>query len=440
MCLWSLRTGKDVLTIKGPKTYLWTVTYAPRGASFGSTTGEGSVILWDSESGKEKARFHINDETVVSIAIAISGKFVAAGEAQGVRILSLEEDKQEHSLIDGVRDVCFVALGQCDKTLVSVSSDKKVRLWDMNTRKLRKELDANCVVASCSRDGRMLAVSDEKKKAIRVYDLDRDRWVATLDVGEMKVHHLAMSPDGEFVAHGDRRSFVLSEILSGQPVIKHELPADLIASIAYAPDGRTIASGNGATAVILWDCTGCRWDRLRLVLETPKLDLIETFEALGGKDAVAANRAVWTLSTCGKPVLALLREQLKPVTAEQNRIRQLLDDLASDVFETRKAASQELERIGDGAEPLLQERLASDDDLESNRQIGKILDKIQASPSYLRAHRAVRLLEAMGGEEAVKILEQLASGTKDVARTRKASEALARLKARNALRPTPSKP
>jgi hypothetical protein len=355
------------------------------------------------------------------------------GEDNGIRICKCKEAKNEQARIAGVKNVCFLALTHDDKTLISVSSDRSVRLWEFKDRKEKRRLDAKAVVASCSHDGLVLAVSDEDKKAIRVYDVTRDQWIGSFKIEDMKVFNLAVSPDGEVVALGDKKTIALMEVMSGQVVVRHSLPANIINAIAFAPDGRTIASANSFTPeVLLWDCTGCEWDQSKMVLKAPKFEPDQMWDALGSEDTRLANKAVWTLSMGDEAVRAMLRERLHPAKWNRKQIEQLVSDLGSELYEVRKTATKELENIGEAAEPLLKKTLSAGPNLEGRRRIEAILQRISTNPDHMRTRRAIRILEHMGDDTSLRILESLATGSEEAVLTQKAKGALARMRTKSA--------
>ena len=125
---------------------------------------------------------------------------------------------------------------------------------------------------------------------------------------------------------------------------------------------------------------------------------------------------------------------VKPaVGVDTKRIDQLIKDLDSNVFDTREKAAEELEKLGELANPALEKVLQSQPSLETRQRIERLQEKLvtgQPPPAdVLRAIRAVRVLQMAGTPEARDILIALAfaqSDTNDmegaIASMRKASE------------------
>jgi hypothetical protein len=124
-------------------------------------------------------------------------------------------------------------------------------------------------------------------------------------------------------------------------------------ALAFAPDGRRLASACGDTTALIWDLThGALSEPSPAGKQAPALD--DAWTDLASPGALTASRAIWQL--VGRPAQAvtLLGKQLKPVTGpEEKQILQTVRRLDSDDFDTRQQADRELAELGDLAEPSL---------------------------------------------------------------------------------------
>jgi RNA polymerase sigma factor (sigma-70 family) len=201
-------------------------------------------------------------------------------------------------------------------------------------------------------------------------------------------------------------------------------------SLAFAPDGRTLATGHADGTILLWDATlrgsGRGGPLTAAQREALWADLI-------GADAVRAHAAVWRLADDPQPSVSFLKERLRPVPLIQPEVmRSLMDNLDSDQFKAREEAERKLRQLGERVVSPLRAALKEKPSLERRRRIEALLEVLEApaplTGETLRALRAVQTLERIGSAEARKLLEELSQGAESARLTREAKESLARLK------------
>src|SRR5262249_58667817 len=77
------------------------------------------------------------------------------------------------------------------------------------------------------------------------------RPVRRFGAAEERADCLALSPDGRTLAAGNGRGITLWELASGREVLR--IKGELIAAIAFAPDGRRLVSATSYRKTCLWD-------------------------------------------------------------------------------------------------------------------------------------------------------------------------------------------
>jgi hypothetical protein len=125
-----------------------------------------------------------------------------------------------------------------------------------------------------------------------------------------------------------------------------------------------------------------------------------------------------------------LRERVRPVRADDPRLRQLVRDLDSSEFAVRAKSARELAGLGGAAEAALRAAVADAPSLEVRLRAEALLAELDPvkAPERLRELRAAEALETAGTPEARALLEELAKGDPAARLTREAKASLERLR------------
>jgi len=127
--------------------------------------------------------------------------------------------------------------------------------------------------------------------------------------------------------------------------------------------------------------------------------------------------------------VAFLKPRLEAVPPiEPAQLARWVAELDDEDFDTRARAANELAKRDD-AIPYMLKALRNQPSLECRRRLEQLLDQLdkQPSPEFLRAYRAVELLEQIGTPEAIEILDRLAQGAPQARLTVAAAAARTRL-------------
>src|SRR5262249_28547302 len=162
----------------------------------------------------------------------------------------------------------------------------------------------------------------------------------------------AFSRDGRLYAFADEDVLRVWDLAAGREVWRRPDSVRTAVSLAFTPDGRTLAVGYDDTTILLWPlptpekgkpiATGER-DTLWLQLASP--------------DVAAAHAAMWRLNDDPKSAGPLLRERLIGTPVAADDVRALVKDLGASDFRKREAAERRLRDLGVGGLPELRAAL-----------------------------------------------------------------------------------
>ncbi len=253
----------------------------------------------------------------------------------------------------------------------------------------------------------------------------------------------AFSPDGRLLAADDGgarvgryggpwfgSSLTFWDVRTGEKqsqLSAHQAP---IHCIAFAPDGKTLATGSADHSILVWK-TPARKAEGPAGNATPK-QLLGWWTHLGGADAAAAHQAGGKLLLHPKQAVRLIRDHVKPmVAADPKQVRAWIADLDSETFETRENACSRLEALGELVEPDLRRALEGGPPLGVRKRLESLLESTtDLSPRHVLTVRALTLLEQIGSPEARRVLDGLARGAPAARITAEAKVRLQRLASR----------
>ncbi|WP_254047341.1 nSTAND1 domain-containing NTPase [Streptomyces aureus] len=166
---------------------------------------------------------------------------------------SLPQHRRLTGHTDTVRTVAFSPEG---KTLATVGDDRTMRLWDVDTGKVRvigKEHTNEVYSAAFSPDGRTLATGDADD-TVRLWNTTTGESRAIRDEGAGQVVSVAFSPDGRTLATGGTDTEVrLRDANTGE--LRRSLAGhtDAVYSLAFSTDSSTLVSGSPDATALMWD-------------------------------------------------------------------------------------------------------------------------------------------------------------------------------------------
>jgi WD40 repeat protein len=319
---------------------------------------------------------------------------------------------------------------------VAVCSDGKIRVWDCaSVREVRAFAPDTEVIRGqhlCfTPDGRGLLHDSGE---LLLYEIASGRKRACVPGPTVGCTALACSVDGLLAARGNTDgSIVVFSLLTGTEVTRFPGDRSQIHSLAFSLDNRLLASGGANGLTLVWKLPTLV--AATALLQEPRITTL--WQELDDIDAERAARALGGLLAAPGQAIDLLSARLRfsGAAIDRKRLERLVADLDSDAFPVREKASASLDAAGFAAEDLLRKALEKAPSLEARGRLEHLvarLDARVAAPGFLRAVRAVELLECIGTPPARLLLTKLLGEVKDIAIETEMQDSLRRLAAKGA--------
>ena len=239
------RTPDQALGI-GHKSPVESVRFAPDGKSAATSGRDGTVRLWEPETGRSIRVIRVDKKNFASqVAFSFDGRALAVSTGKGI-------DEPEFGKVD-------LSAGQ-------------VKVYDPATGEERMTLDApnGPVLALAAHPRRnLLAVAAGYPAVtlamfgirgvkpipteVRIWDLDARSLAGTIPYDMATVRSLAFHPDGSRIVTAGADGVVkVRGVADGRERLSIEAGA---MNAIYSPDGRQIATGGADNSIKLWDST-----------------------------------------------------------------------------------------------------------------------------------------------------------------------------------------
>ena len=273
--LWSVRSGKELRTLKGHASAVASVAISADGqrvvsadmspTDFGGGDRAREVKIWDASSGQETRTIKGERDEAINVALSGDGKTIAmfaqlvTKDQPGlITVWNADTGRQLGSLRGHTGDVQAVAIDADGARVLSLGADRtgehsSLRIWSMVARPESLTLQGHkgpVLSVSISGDGKRIA-SGGDDQTVKVWDGLSAQPSLSIDGHTSEVRSVVLSADGQRILSGSGplQGGVHGEInawdaRSGktQFALECELP---VFSLASSLDGSSIIAGGG---------------------------------------------------------------------------------------------------------------------------------------------------------------------------------------------------
>ncbi|MGH2412165.1 MAG: eIF2A-related protein, partial [Microcystaceae cyanobacterium] len=277
--LWDSQGNPIGQPLRGHTRSVRSVAFSADGQRIISGGGDKTIRLWDMQSNTVGQYFQGQRISVWSVAFHPNGRMIVSGNSDGtLQLRNLQGEPIVQAFSGHTGDVNTVAFSPIPPTsrspldpplergagdeggiIVSGSSDRTVRLWDLQGNPIGQPFrghESDVTSVAFSPNGQIIA-SGSWDKTVRLWDLQGNPIGQPFRGHESDVTSVAFNPELRMILSGSRdgtlRLWNLQGQLIGQPLRGH---VEGVNAVNFSPDGQFIASGGGDGTIRLWNLQG----------------------------------------------------------------------------------------------------------------------------------------------------------------------------------------
>jgi guanine nucleotide-binding protein subunit beta-2-like 1 protein len=270
LIVWTLTRDGDKLGVakrrlKGHSHYVQDVAISSDGQFALSGSWDGTLRLWDLNTGTTTRNFYGHTKDVLSVAFSADNRQIVSGSRD--KSINLWNTLGQCKFViteDGHKEwVSCVRFSPNLATplIVSAGWDKMVKVWNLTHCKLRTNLIGHTGyvnTVTVSPDGSLCA-SGGKDGTAMLWDLNEGRHLSSLDAGDI-IHALVFSPIRYWLCAATASAIKIWDLESKvcvdelKPEIKQSkkaVPIQCI-SLAWSADGTTLFAGYTDNVIRVW--------------------------------------------------------------------------------------------------------------------------------------------------------------------------------------------
>jgi WD40 repeat protein len=276
--IWDRVTGAELTTIRGHTSNVIALAFTPDGKSLVSSSVDRSLRFWDPATGKEEPRSATRQQSFTNVVAASplvtvtpDGKTLLMwipGDNRYTSLASYDlEGNEKFTVTDQGRKVHSLCFSGDGRRAATGAANGSVRIWDLDKKPPTPIpggdwffFDEKSAVAdlALTPDAKTIVVSSEQGD-IKIADIaTKKELVKSFKAHPGRINAVMISPDGKRFATLDTENTIkLWDLAKGEELRRWDLAAALqdrassVLSLAFSPDGKSLAAGNANTTLFL---------------------------------------------------------------------------------------------------------------------------------------------------------------------------------------------
>jgi len=255
--VWDSETGQMLRSLEGHSSFVEGCAFSPDGKLIVSASWNRTLKVWDSETGQTLRSLEGHSAPVEGCAFSPDGKLIASASLdRTLKVWDSETGQTLRSLEGHSSSVKGCAFSPDSKLIVSASDDGTLKVWDAETGQMLRSLEGHSdIVRGCafSPNGKLI-VSASLDRTLKVWDAEMGQTLRSLEGHSSSVFGCAFSPDGKrIVSASVDRMLKVWDAETGQMLRSLEGHSSFVSGCAFSPDGKLIVSASDDGTLKVWD-------------------------------------------------------------------------------------------------------------------------------------------------------------------------------------------
>ena len=251
--LWDLDTGEQIAKLEGHGDWAWGIAMTPDGSRVASCGRDRTVVVWDMVLRRIwKKLVHVGE--VLCVAIFDDGMTAVTGQGKDVLVWNVPLTKQTAALSGHTQPVRCVAA--YNGRVVSGSQDATLRVWGLSGQKWTclhvLEGHTQTVRSVCVQNNVILSGSQDQ--TLHAWKLEDGQVICTMHGHRGDVRAVGLSANGTRAVSGSfDRTVRIWDVMSGEELSELQGHSDKIFGVAMCADGSRAVSCSWDASLRVWD-------------------------------------------------------------------------------------------------------------------------------------------------------------------------------------------